>query len=251
MMRQGERCPARGLPPLSRPMDSLPEILSLPAGTARVEWRRSARARRVSLRIDPRRGAVVVTLPPRAGRRAGMALLMDHAEWVLERLAALPRAVAFAEGAMVPLDGTPHRIRHLPGARGGAWVEGDTIVVAGEAEFLPRRVADFLRAEARRRFTGLVAAKAAEAGLASGRITVKDTRSRWGSCAPGGSLAFSWRLVMAPPFVQEYVAAHEVAHLRHMNHGPRFWALVAQLTPHTDAAIAWLRTRGAGLLRIG
>jgi predicted metal-dependent hydrolase len=232
-------------------MESPPELLSLPSGFARVQWRRSARARRVSLRIDPRRGAVVVTLPPRAGRRAGMALLMGHADWVAERLAALPRAIAFADGAVVPLAGTPHRIQRVPAGQGGAWLEGDAILVAGAPEFLPRRVADFLRAEARRRFSALVAAKAAAAGLTAKRVTVKDTRSRWGSCAPDGTLAFSWRLVMAPSFVQDYVAAHEVAHLKHMNHGARFWALVEQLTPHTSAAIAWLRARGAGLLRIG
>src|SRR5438270_7981617 len=126
-------------------MDSPPEMLSLPSGPTRVEWRRSARARRVSLRIDPRRGAVVVTLPLRAGRRAGMALLMDHAEWVVERLAALPGAVAFADGAEVPLAGRPHRIRHLPEGRGGAWLESEAILVAGAPEFLARRVADFLR----------------------------------------------------------------------------------------------------------
>ena len=80
---------------------------------------------------------------------------------------------------------------------------------------------------------------------------MKDTRSRWGSCTPDGTLMFCWRLVMAPPFVQDYVAAHEVAHLRHMNHGKRFWALVNRLTPHTDAAIAWLHESGAGLLRAG
>ena len=82
-------------------------------------------------------------------------------------------------------------------------------------------------------------------------MAVKDTRSRWGSCAANRNLAFSWRLVMAPRFVQDYVAAHEVAHLRHMNHGPRFWALVAELTPHTTAAVEWLRTHGPRLLRVG
>src|SRR5579859_5766911 len=117
-------------------MDSPPEILSLPSGPAKVQWRRSARARRISLRIDPRGGAVVVTLPLRAGRRAGMALLMNHADWVAERLAALPGAVALADGAVVPLAGRPHRIRHRPEGRGGAWLEGDAIVVAGAPEFL-------------------------------------------------------------------------------------------------------------------
>jgi predicted metal-dependent hydrolase len=232
-------------------MDSATEILALPQGPTNVHWRRSNRARRVSLRIDPRDGAVVVTLPLRAGRAAGMALLMDHAAWVAARLAALPAAVDFRDGAAVPLDGTPIRIRHRPDARGGAWIENGEIHVSGAAEFLPRRLGDFLRAEARRRFTLLVAEKAEAAGLGARRIVVKDTRSRWGSCTPEGTLMFCWRLVMAPPFVQEYVAAHEVAHLRHMNHGKRFWALVNRLTPHTDAAITWLHEHGAGLLRVG
>ena len=144
-----------------------------------------------------------------------------------------------------------HRICHRPEARGGAWIEGSDIIVTGAADFLRRRVYDFLRAEARRRILPLVAQKSALAGLRPLRVTMKDTRSRWGSCAPNGSLAFSWRLVMAPPFVQDYVAAHEVAHLRHMNHGKRFWRLVDRLTPHTAEAIAWLRLEGSRLLRIG
>jgi predicted metal-dependent hydrolase len=227
------------------------ETLALPHGPAHIEWRRSARARRVSLRIDARGGAVVVTLPPRAGRRAGMALLMSHADWVAERLAALPDAVPFADGAMVPIGGHLHRIRHMPHARGGAWLQDNELCVSGAAEFLRRRVLDFLQAEARRRLTVLVVAKSTRLGITPRRISVKDTRSRWGSCASDGSLAFSWRLVMASELVQDYVVAHEVAHLRHMNHGKRFWALVDQLTPHAAEAIPWLRTEGSRLLRIG
>ena len=238
-------------------MQSWPcELLALPGGPAQIAWRRSARARRVSLRIDPRDGSVVVTLPPRAARTAGMALLMDHADWVSQRLAALPGAVAFAPGALVPLHGAPHRIRHAPtlrglAARGAAWIEPGEIVVAGEAAFLARRVADFLRAEARARFSALVRHKATAAGLQAGRVSIKDTRSRWGSCAANHNIAFSWRLVMAPRSVQDYVAAHEVAHLRHMNHGPQFWALVGDLTPHIETACRWLRVEGPRLLRIG
>ena len=232
------------------------EILKLPGGPARIEWRRSQRARRVSLRIDPRGGAVVVTLPPRTGRTAGMALLMNNADWVAARLAALPGHVPFAVDAVLPLHGIAHRIDHVgPTAEaaggGSVWVENQEIRVAGEIEFLPRRVADFLRGEARRRMSALVAEKAAAGELRPSRVTVKDTHSRWGSCASSRALAFSWRLVMAPPFVQDYVAAHEVAHLRHMNHGPRFWALVQALTPYTKDGVAWLRTEGPRLLRIG
>ena len=232
-------------------MDRISEIVSLPLGIARVEWRRNARARRVSLRIDPRGGSVVVTLPSRAGRRAGMALLQTHADWITTRLASLPGRVAFTDGAEVPIAGVTHTIRHVPAARGGAWLNGTELQVSGHAEHLSRRVLDFLRSEARRRLSDLSALKAAQLGIRPRRITVKDTISRWGSCAAYGSLAFSWRLVMAPPYVQDYVVAHEVAHLRHMNHSRQFWAQVDLLTPHTRAAIAWLRTEGARLLRIG
>jgi hypothetical protein len=227
------------------------EIVSLPSGVAKVQWRRNVRARRVSLRIDPSDGAIVVTLPPRASRRAGMALLMGHVDWVAQRIAALPAAVTLEDGAEVPIGGVAYRIRHHPDRRGGVWLEAGELHVTGSPEFLPRRVVDFLRAEAGRRLSVLVRAKAAQAGLAPSRITIKDTTSRWGSCAPDGALALSWRLVMAPDFVQDYVTAHEVAHLRHMNHGPAFWHLVASMTAHTPRAMAWLRHEGPRLLRVG
>lgn len=227
------------------------ETFALPGGNAEVHWRRNARARRVSLRIDPCEGTVVVTLPPRAGRKAGVALLMTHAAWVSDRLAALPSAIPFVDGAVIPIDGTPYRLRGMPHARRGVWLENQEILVSGGPEFFRRRLLDFLRAEARRRFALLVTEKAKQAGLIAKHVTVKDTRTRWGSCAPDGAISFSWRLLMAPPFVQDYVAAHEVAHLRHINHGKRFWSLVTKLTPHMDKAIAWLRGEGARLLRIG
>ena len=233
-------------------MSDLPrETLPLPGGAVAVLWRRSTRARRISLRIDAGAAAVVVTLPLRASRRAGLALLMDNAGWVVARLAGLPPGIGFTAGSMVPIAGEPHLIRHRPEARGGAWIEAGQIMVAGEAGFLRRRVADCLRAEARRRFTSLAFHHAAGVGVKPRRILIKDTSSRWGSCAPDGTLAFSWRLVMAPPFVQDYVAAHEVAHLCHLHHGPDFWALVARLCPGWREGAGWLGTEGARLLRIG
>jgi predicted metal-dependent hydrolase len=227
------------------------EILTLPGGPTRVQWRRNGRARRISLRIDSGEGRVVVTLPPRAGRRAGMSLLMTHADWVSDRLARLPSVIRFDDGASFPLDGKPCLIRHVPDARGAAWLADGELHVTGAPEFLARRVNDFLRAEARRRFTAVVAVKAASTTLHARRVIVKDTKSRWGSCASDGSIALCWRLIMAPDFVQDYVVAHEVAHLRYMNHAPRFWDLVAQLTPYTAVAMEWLRNHGAQLQRIG
>jgi predicted metal-dependent hydrolase len=225
--------------------------LPLVAGETSVLWRRSARARRVSLRIDARAGKVVVTLPTRAARSAGMALLADNAAWVAQRLAALPAPVAFAPGGVATIDGVAHPIEHVAGGRGGAWLADGVLHVTGEPEFAGRRVCDFLRAEARRRFAVLALAKAHEAGLTPRRVTVKDTSSRWGSCSPDGVLMFCWRLIMAPAFVQDYVVGHEVAHLRHLNHGREFWKLCETLSPHRARADAWLHAEGAGLLRIG
>lgn len=232
------------------------ELVELSGGMAQVQWRRSLRARRVSLRLDPRDGIVIVTLPPRTARNVGVALLKDNAVWVMQRLAALPTAVRFEDGATVSLAGGQYRIRHVGAAsastrRGAVWLKDGEIHVAGDGAFLRRRVTDFLRAEAHRRLSALVVDKAKSAQLRASRVTVKDTRTRWGSCTANGALAFSWRLVMAPLFVQDYVVAHEVAHLRHMNHGPAFWKLVEVLSPHVRPAAAWLRDEGARLLRVG
>jgi predicted metal-dependent hydrolase len=235
------------------------EILKLPTprgalappSAIPVRWRASARATRVSLRICPREAEVVVTLPPRSGRRAGIALIREHEAWVVEKLAMLTPVLEFAPGVALLLGGAPHVIRHEPRQRGGAFLDGAAIVVTGAREFLRRRVTDFLRAEAKRRIVVLAHPHAAVLGVKPRAIRVKDTRSRWGSCAPDGTLAFSWRLVMAPEWVTDYVVAHEVAHMRELNHSARFWALVEHLTPNREAAVEWLRAEGPALLRVG
>lgn len=221
-----------------------------PPDSLNVEWRRSARARRISLRVDARSGRVVLTLPLRAARATGLAALQTHAGWIRARLDRLPAPVRLQDGALVPLGGVPHRIRHRPGLLGGA-VAGGELHVGGAPESLPRRVTDLLRGEARRSLGALAVAKAGLAGLPLHGVVVRDTRSRWGSCTAAGTLMFCWRLVMAPAAVQDYVVAHEVAHLRHMDHGPAFWALVDTLTPHRRMAGAWLLAEGARLQRVG
>ncbi len=226
------------------------EMVPVQGALVAVAFKRSARAKRVSLKIDPARG-VVITLPMRASRRAGLALLHAHEEWVSEKLEALPQALALRQGAVVPVHGQPHEIVHVEGERGGAWIENGKIFVTGQPEFLPRRVADCLKRLARQRLTAMAAETAQRGALRPRTVRIKDTRSRWGSCAPDGTLAFCWRLICAPDFVQDYVVAHEVAHLRHMNHGPQFWALTDELTPHRQTATAWLARDGASLLRIG
>jgi predicted metal-dependent hydrolase len=227
------------------------ELVPVRGALATVAFRRSARASKISLRIDASQGGIVITLPMRASRRAGLSLLQTHEAWVAEKLAALPSAVPFTAGASVPVCGVAHVITPVAAGRGGAWIEDGRIYVTGGKEFLARRVTDCLKRLARQRLTALTAAKARVAGLAPKSVRVKDTRTRWGSCAPDGTLAFCWRLILAPEFVQDYVVGHEVAHLRHMNHGRHFWALTETLTPYRAAASAWLGSNGQALLRVG
>jgi len=236
-----------------RPPAAAPEReeLTLPDGPLPVCWRRNGRARRVTLRICPAERAVVITLPARAGRRQGLALLSEHGAWARERLAALAPRLPFRPGAEVPLLGRPHVIRHLPEARRGVWLEPGAILVSGEEAHLPRRVSDFLRAEARREVGVRAHPLATRIERRIARIVIKDPRSRWGSCAPDGTLAFSWRLVLAPAFVLDYVVAHEVAHLAELNHSARFWRMVGLICPDPEPAKAWLSAHGPDLLRYG
>jgi predicted metal-dependent hydrolase len=227
------------------------ELVPVQGALATVAFRRSPRASKISLRIDACQGGIVITLPMRASRRAGLSLLQTHEAWVAEKLAALPTALPFTPGAVVPVCGAPHVITPCAQGRGGAWLEAGRICVTGGPEFLARRVADCLKRLARQKLTALAAEKSRLAGLAPKCVRVKDTKTRWGSCAPDGTLAFCWRLILAPDFVQDYVVGHEVAHLRHMNHGKNFWALTDKLTAHRSAATAWLSSNGQALLRIG
>lgn len=226
--------------------------LSLDLGhrTVDIAVKRSARARRISLRIDPAAGPVL-TLPARASLRDAERFAVEHRVWLAERLARLPGRVAFAVGARVPVLGVEHEIVHAAAARRGVWIEDGAIRVSGPAEFVGRRVADFLKAEARRVILPQAGEMACRIGRKPGRLTVKDTRTRWGSCSAAGDLAFSWRLVLAPDWVLTYVVAHEVAHLAELNHSPAFWAVVATLFPDFEPARGWLKRFGARLHRYG
>lgn len=228
-------------------------VLWLDLGSERVavELRRSDRARRLSLRIDGRRGVPVLVMPRLASRRAAYGFAVEHLDWLAAQLARLPPHRPFADGARFPLRGTEITISHDPGGRGVARVEGEVLRVTGEAPHLARRVRDFLKREARRELGAAMQDKARELGLTPGRLSIRDQASRWGSCTARGDIAFSFRLICAPPFVADYVVAHEVAHLVHMNHSAVFWRVVDSLTDRRDAAREWLRTHGAALHRIG
>lgn len=216
-----------------------------------VRLKRSPIAARMSLRVDPQDGAVVLVLPRQAPLAQGMAFVRGKADWIRQRRLALPERVPFAEGARLPLLGVEHDLRAAPLARRGVWVEDGAILVSGRAEHFARRVGDWLKDQARAEIIRRALPMAEGIGRAAPRIAIRDTRSRWGSCSSRGDLAFSWRLVLAPAEVLHYVVAHEVAHLVEMNHSPAFWRVVETLDPQAKPARAWLKRHGGQLHRYG
>jgi predicted metal-dependent hydrolase len=220
-----------------------------------VRVRSHRQARRYTLRIHAANREVVLTMPPRGSVRQAKEFAQKHGAWIEARLKRLPDAAPFAHGAVLPLRGLEHRIDHRRSARGTVWVETDVgghrLCVAGDKPHLPRRVRDYLKREAKRDLENASRSAAQVLGVEIRRVSVRDQSSRWGSCSSTGVLSYSWRLILAPPFVLEYLAAHEVAHLVEMNHSRRFWRLVERICPDMDRAKTWLDAHGADLHRYG
>lgn len=213
----------------------------------------NARAKRLTLRIETGGKGLRVTVPPGIDPREVDRFLDRHRGWLETRLAKLPDDAALRPGVKLPVRGVPHLIVHQPG-RGTVTVdtvEGEpALVVHGDGAHLQRRLADFLKREAKRDIEILVAKHTATVGRRAKTVRYRDTTSRWGSCTSDGTLSFSWRIMMAPKTVIDYLVAHEVAHLKEMNHGPKFWALCRELCPRTDEARAWLKKNGGALQAI-
>lgn len=230
------------------------QVITVVAGGREVEvtLRRNARAKRYTLRLSPKGVGATVTLPRRGTIAEARAFLSRHLDWIAERLPSEGAATA-APGGSLLYRGIPHRIAASGGLRGVVRAahadDGPVLLVPGEPEHAARKLATFLRKAARTDLEAAVARHAATLGVRPSAIRLKDTTSRWGSASSRGVLCFSWRLVLAPPFVLDYVAAHEVAHLREMNHSDRFWSICRALAPRTDEAKNWLKMHGSDLHR--
>ena len=208
------------------------------------------RARRVSIRIDPQAREAVATAPSPRYALEALSFANERVDWIAERLGALPPPVRLKPGAYIPLRGEIHRLKRASEGR-TVKIDGSgatpTILVPGAREAFADKARGFLRAAARVDFSERVAIHAETLKVKPRSIAIKDMRSRWGSCSSEGRLNFSWRLVCAPPFALDYVAAHEVAHLREMNHSKRFWAHVERCIPDWRDARRWLQERGSAL----
>lgn len=207
--------------------------------------KRSARARRFSLRVSRLDGRVTLSLPARAREAEAMAFARAQEEWIRETLAGMPLREGVGIGALVPVEG--RMLRLVQGTGRGVRVEGDSLLIPGDPAQAGVRAGAFLKALARERLVAASDRHAAGIGRRVTRVTLRDTRSRWGSCAHDGSLMYSWRLVMAPPSVLDYVAAHEVAHMVEMNHSAAFWAVVERLYPGWQVQRKWLHNDGQAL----
>jgi len=210
-----------------------------------VSFRRSSRATRYSLRVSRSDGRVSLSLPLWASEAEALAFLRDREDWVRRHLMAAPVPSQARIGAQIPVCGQPRPVVAGSG-RAARFVDGVIAVPPGPRE--GPRIKALLTALARDRLSRAVAVHAAALGRAPGQLTLRDPRSRWGSCSSRGDLMLSWRLIMAPPAVLDYVAAHEVAHLVEMNHSDAFWRVCARLRPDYRDHRDWLKRHGAEIL---
>ena len=209
--------------------------------------RRSAQAKRISLRISQLDGRVTLTMPKRLAEREALDFARSKETWIRQHLDARGEDVLVRIGAELPLGGKVFTVQSGTGRR--VQINDDGIFVPGPPERAGKRLSAHLKELARDRLAGASDDYAALLGRSYARLSLRDTRSRWGSCTSDGGLMYSWRLIMAPPAVLDYVAAHEVAHLAQMNHSPAFWAEVTKIYGDYAAPRNWLRANGSTLHR--
>jgi predicted metal-dependent hydrolase len=229
----------------------IPEALDLDGHSVPLAVKWNKQARRLTVTVDHTLRQVRLVLPRHVGLDEGLAFCARNGDWIVNNLARLPPPVPFAHGSSLPILGEAHEIVHLPEARRGVWQEPGLLCVSGREEHLARRLGDFLRSLALERVQALVKEKVALVGREARRITLRESRTRWGSCTPSGDLSFCWRLLFAPASVFDYVVAHEVAHLVHLNHSQRFWKLCQRLAGETVVPRRWLVRHGQTLWRYG
>jgi predicted metal-dependent hydrolase len=229
------------------------ELLKIDGLAVEVKAKLNPRARRLIVKVHPANGEVSVIAPSLRALDRAIEFARGESDWIARQLARVPQRIAFAAGARIPLRGREAVVLAEPGVRGPAGFDAaaNAIRIGGRSEHTARRLLDFLKREARSDLETRTLDFAVRLGVRPRRIALRDTRSRWGSCSTTRSLSFSWRLIMAPPFVLDYVVAHEVAHLREMNHGAEFWRLVRTLVGDIEKPQAWLRQCGTALHRYG
>ena len=232
--------------------------LVLDGKTIEVTLRSNARARRIILRVSKSGDGIVLTVPNGTSHGKAMEFAASQGVWIWQQLAKQPDAIKFTVGEIISFRGVDHQITASDSRRTPVWREIENITngentahlhlyVSGKEQHHARRIKDWLKKQARSDLNAAAYSYAEKMGGKITRISIRDTSSRWGSCSSDGALSFSWRLIFAPPFVLDYVAAHEAAHLLEMNHSQRFWRLVEKHCPATKLAKKWLKANGRSL----
>ncbi|MFM9890755.1 MAG: M48 family metallopeptidase [Rickettsiales bacterium] len=227
----------------------LPEYLRVGEEVLPLVIRRHAKAKRICLRYNPTDHAISLTLPRHTRVNDGLRFLNQKSQWLIDTLHDMPSQKQIKPGVVIPLLGTRVRIKHDPLMRRSFMMKDDVLYVSGPREEFAARVTVALKKIAGKTLADLSHRYAGKIGRRVNRVSVRDTRSRWGSCSSTGNLSFSYRLIFAPREVMEYVVAHEVAHLRHMNHSDAFWRAVEFVTPDYEIAKNWLKLHGKDLYR--
>ncbi len=219
-----------------------------------LELKVSSRAKRMRLRLDSKNRVINLVMPKRASLKKAREFALDHEEWIKDKLAALPAPVPFTQGSIIPVLGQDRHVHidcdtTLKSTR--IELKNNEISISTNKKDPAGRITRFLKKESRDTLTGLAHEKAAQIGKTIESVQIRDTKSRWGSCGPDGRISFSWRLIFAPWGAMDYVVAHEVAHLIHMNHGPKFWALCTELSEDYSTGKKWMRQNGHSLMKYG
>ena len=222
------------------------ETIELESPKCTVRLARNSRARRFTLRLEPSGGGAVLTVPPGVPMTECRGFLRRHSAWLDRALARQPAVIDVRPGVSLPIDGVSVTVEARPGKRRAVHLEDQVLIVPGPGAPGPR-IAAWLKEHARSRLGDAARHYATQLGTKVRAVAFRDTTSRWGSCSSRGTLSFSWRLAMAPIDVQDYVAAHEAAHLIEMNHSPKFWALVDKLMPDWQSRRDWLKREGRNL----
>lgn len=234
--------------PVEKPLD---QTIDLGDRTAPLTTRVNRRARRLIVTVDSINGCVIVTAPSRRALPEAIDFAKTRAPWISRQLEDGGGAKPFRNGSIAPYRGAPKLIVLDGGPRAGVRLDGDRLLAGGDEKHLNRRVTDWMKAEAHRILTERVDHYASALGKRRGPLTIRDTRSRWGSCAKDGAMSFSWRLILAPPEILDYVAAHECAHLVHHNHSPAYWRVVRTMGVDARAARDWFSDNGQTLYGYG
>ena len=228
------------------------EPLSISGLAWPLELRPHPRARAMRLRLDEARERLVLTFPRRMGRRTVLDWALGQGEWVDRQLAHVQPGEPFVSGSTIPLEGRAIKLQWLESLPRNPALVDDVLRCGGPEAAFAGRIERYLRGLARHRLSEATAAMAEKAGVSVRAVAVGDASSRWGSCSSGGSIRYNWRLILAPPHLLSWVVAHEVAHRRHMDHGPAFKSLEAQLYGgNVAAARTELRALGPRLKRVG